>query len=290
MSKTDTQLTQIAETLIARIEQIGELPWKRPWNPSINLQDKNAFTGRRYSGINSFVFEYSRLAKGYESNLWGTFATLKANGVSVKKGETATTGVIYRPVYEKDENGEKVYSRAFFGAMAFFNLCQTDAVITKMPDPEPIESDLDLKFYSSMSKIPTLTHGSSSAFYSPSRDLVSMPLLEAFHSHEEYVTTLAHELVHSTGHKARLGRFDKYSEDFDFQHREEYGFEELVAAIGEHLICRTLCVKFDPDNNAAYLKSWLKALKNDPKMIVRAASYAQKAHDYILPYAVNKEA
>jgi antirestriction protein ArdC len=35
-------------------------------------------------------------------------------------------------------------------------------------------------------------------------------------------------------------------------------------------------------NSASYLQSWLRALKADSRMIVGAASSAQKAADYIL--------
>ena len=35
-------------------------------------------------------------------------------------------------------------------------------------------------------------------------------------------------------------------------------------------------------NKAAYIQSWLKALKDDKRLVVKAASQAQKAVDYIL--------
>jgi antirestriction protein ArdC len=36
------------------------------------------------------------------------------------------------------------------------------------------------------------------------------------------------------------------------------------------------------ENSAAYIRGWLKALKNDKTMCVMAAAQAQKAADYIL--------
>lgn len=42
-------------------------------------------------------------------------------------------------------------------------------------------------------------------------------------------------------------------------------------------------------NNVAYLQSWIKALKNDHKLIVSAASKAQKAVDFILGVKENAE-
>jgi antirestriction protein ArdC len=41
------------------------------------------------------------------------------------------------------------------------------------------------------------------------------------------------------------------------------------------------------NNSAAYIQGWLKALKDDKKLVIMAAAQAQKAADYIL--MVNKE-
>jgi antirestriction protein ArdC len=36
------------------------------------------------------------------------------------------------------------------------------------------------------------------------------------------------------------------------------------------------------ENSAAYIQGWLKALKNDKTLIIKAATQAQRAADYIL--------
>lgn len=36
------------------------------------------------------------------------------------------------------------------------------------------------------------------------------------------------------------------------------------------------------ENNASYIKSWIKTFKNDSKVLIMAAAQAQKAVDYIL--------
>ncbi len=43
------------------------------------------------------------------------------------------------------------------------------------------------------------------------------------------------------------------------------------------------------DNSAAYVASWLKALKNDPKLVVLAGAQAQKAVDHVLGRAFEVE-
>lgn len=41
------------------------------------------------------------------------------------------------------------------------------------------------------------------------------------------------------------------------------------------------------DNSAAYIQSWLSKLKNNNKLVVMAASHAQRAVDYILEHQRN---
>jgi antirestriction protein ArdC len=64
---------------------------------------------------------------------------------------------------------------------------------------------------------------------------------------------------------------------------DDYSKEELVAEMGAAMLCggdgiesRTL------DNSASYLQSWINRLRFDSRLIVSAASQAQKAADYIL--------
>jgi antirestriction protein ArdC len=108
-----------------------------------------------------------------------------------------------------------------------------------------------------------------------------MPARSAFHSAEEYYSTFFHELTHSTGHPSRVGR------EGIMNHNpfgsEDYSKEELVAEMGAAMLCgvagiasRTL------DNSASYLQSWISRLRSDSRLIVSAASQAQKAADYIL--------
>ena len=42
------------------------------------------------------------------------------------------------------------------------------------------------------------------------------------------------------------------------------------------------------DNSVSYIQSWLRKLKDDKTLIVKAASQAQKAVDYILGVSYNK--
>jgi antirestriction protein ArdC len=105
-------------------------------------------------------------------------------------------------------------------------------------------------------------------------------------SDEAYYETLLHELVHSTGHKSRLDR-----ELENGKGKTAYATEELVAEMGAAFLCAEAEIfQQQLDNSAAYIAGWLKALKDDVQMVVRAAGKAQKATDYILHVAASMSA
>ena len=107
-----------------------------------------------------------------------------------------------------------------------------------------------------------------------------MPLPEQFQNNAEYYSTLFHELTHSTGHAKRLARITATAA----YGSEEYSAEELVAEIGSASIMATLGIenKLTFRNSAAYIQNWLKALRNDKRLIVTAAAKAEKAIKMIL--------
>src|SRR3546814_10956107 len=69
----------------------------------------------------------------------------------------------------------------------------------------------------------------SDAYFRPDEDRVYMPDREAFDSDEDFISTLGHEIVHSTGSAQRLAR--QTTREF-FKDRTIRAPEELVAEIG----------------------------------------------------------
>ena len=104
-----------------------------------------------------------------------------------------------------------------------------------------------------------------------------MPPPQAFRDAQSYTATKAHELVHWSGHPARLAReFGKRFGD------RAYAFEELVAELGAAFVCADLGIAPEPkEDHAGYLAHWLKVLKADKRAIFTAASHAQKAADFL---------
>jgi antirestriction protein ArdC len=120
-----------------------------------------------------------------------------------------------------------------------------------------------------------LVHGGDRACYSPIADRLAMPWARDFRSENDYRATLYHELVHWTGHKSRNDR-----PIANFFGTADYAREELVAEMGGAFLCAEFGLEYQTQH-ASYLTSWLKVLKEDKRAILKAASQAQKAIDFM---------
>jgi antirestriction protein ArdC len=121
-------------------------------------------------------------------------------------------------------------------------------------------------------------HGGNQAYYSVTSDFVQMPLFETFMGAESYYATLAHELTHWTRHPSRLDRSFGRKRFGD----EGYAMEELVAELGAAFLSADLDLTPEPRaDHAAYIGHWLAVLKKDSRAIFTAASYAQRAADFL---------
>ena len=90
--------------------------------------------------------------------------------------------------------------------------------------------------------------------------------------------TFLHELGHATGHPSRLNR--DFSGSFG---SKKYAFEELVAEINAAFCCASLGIT-PTVRHADYIGSWLEVLREDNRAIVRAASQASRAADWLLGF------
>jgi antirestriction protein ArdC len=114
--------------------------------------------------------------------------------------------------------------------------------------------------------------------YYPGTDKIKMPPMSWFDSSEAYYRALYHEMTHSTLHEHRLNRQEGKEGKFG---DEKYAMEELIAELGSAFLSN---IAGFPDlrNSAAYISGWASALKENQKMIILAASRAEKAAEYIL--------
>ncbi|WP_368124236.1 zincin-like metallopeptidase domain-containing protein, partial [Bacteroides thetaiotaomicron] len=89
--------------------------------------------------------------------------------------------------------------------------------------------------------------------------------------------TELHEMGHSTGVKNRLNRKGFYEND-----KFNYGREELVAELISALSGVYLGISVTVrEENAAYLKSWCKAIKEEPKFLFTVLADAIKGSKFI---------
>ena len=166
-----------------------------------------------------------------------------------------------------------------------FNLDQT-ADIERPADDVPAAKNDPLeeaqRIVAAMPRRPEIRHGASfNPCYNAALDVVEMPNLGQFENAAAYFSVLHHELVHSTGATGRLNRFAMRAGE---SREERYGFEELVAELGAAFLSATCGLDNSArlDDASAYLAGWLKALREEKKLLLQAAGAAQKAADFIL--------
>ena len=270
----------ITNRIIKQLEQ-GAAPWRKPWSAKLPV---NLLSQKAYRGLNVLTLA----SQGYPSRFWLTFNQANRLGGKIRKGEHSSP-VIYWNIGEEREytarDGATHVSKPFLLRYSnVFNLSQTEGInlpasaLHETRTNNPIE-DCE-QIVAGMPNKPVFEQ-SDKAWYAPSRDVVGMPSIGLFRSSEEYYSTFFHELTHSTGHKSRLHR-DGFESLQSFG-SESYSKEELVAEMGAAMLCGVAGIENRTlDNSAAYLKTWIERLKSDSRLIVIAASAAQKAADFIL--------
>lgn len=270
---------KITSLIIKELEN-GNIPWRKPWQGT-GLA-KNLLTKRVYTGINQLLL--SSLPYPFPQFL--TWQQVHSVGGTVSKGEKGHLVVFTKKlVLPNDKDPLKTVNKTILRYFTVFNVSQC----ANIPDhllPRVLHSELEpitvCEFIvEGMPDAPEIRHGDARAYYVACEDYINMPLMALFASAEAYYSTLFHELVHSTGHEERLAR-PELMEDSGME-SESYSFEELVAEIGaSYLNAHSGISAGTVSNSAAYIKGWLKRLRNDKSFVIKAASKAQQAVDYIL--------
>jgi antirestriction protein ArdC len=298
MSNLSSDIQAVVDTLVARMES-GDLPWHKPWANMGGILPLNANTNREYTGVfNPLILMMASASHG-DDNRWSGFSQWGKSGNPVKKGEKGTSiyfpnfacsvcGVEAPPWLKVCKNkhpltGRDARSVRGFQSCVVFNNQQT---VKPLPSVEITGVDPSVGYAHAAEAVKAcganLTHGGNRAFYSPGEDSITLPPAGAFKDLSGYWATSLHEHIHWTGHKSRLNREGITMGGFFGSDR--YAFEELVAEMGAAFLCMKLGVKHDSlmDNHAAYLQSWVKGLKDDPKALMKAASLAAKGMNFIL--------
>ncbi|EOS46877.1 zincin-like metallopeptidase domain-containing protein [Lachnospiraceae bacterium JLR.KK009] len=283
MSKSVYEM--VTDRIIEQLEN-GVIPWQKPWT-GIRSGAYNRISKKSYSLLNQMLLKHD--------GEYATFKQWQDLGGHVRKGEKSEIVVFWKiqPIEEVKEDGTKeVKHIPLLRYFNVFHISQVDGVepLPKdgLKDIEPIEkAENILHDYWSREDITVEHMASDRAYYSPSRDLVHLPLFEQFKNANEYYSTAFHESVHSTMKESRCNRAEEREGKLVAFGSNEYSKEELVAEIGSANLMNIIGIESQKSfrNNAAYIQNWLSVLKNDVKFIVSASSKAEKAVKYILKQA-----
>ena len=266
---------EITNRIISEMES-GLIPWQKPWVASGGCV--SYATGKPYSLLNQML-----LGRPGE---YATFKQIQQAGGYVKKGQKASMVVFWKWLEQEDEETGEVKQIPFLRYYNVFHIDQCEGLKAKHSKPLPQSAEADQKAeaiicgYLKSSGVKLHHQQGDRAFYRPSDDTITLPLLAQFHETSEYYSTAFHELIHSTGHMSRLNRLEKTA----FFGSEAYSKEELIAEIGATALVNVAGLE-TPDsfkNNASYIQNWLTVLRNDKRFIVSASGKAEKAVKLIL--------
>ena len=298
----------LAEKILESLKN-GVAPWHKPW-ASLGVP-QNGASGREYRGLNPFILGVVGEMRGYTDPRWMTIKQINEAGGTIKKGEPSTAVYFWKFLDpkdkkdakekgketgkpeagegpEKDEQDEKAKSDRKIPLIRIYrvwNVEQAEGLDLKpLPqarDNKPIPAaQAMVEGYLQRNAGLTVAHGGNSAYYAPRRDHIQLPPMSAFESPESYYGTLFHEAGHSTGHPDRLNRMDLETQIPPFG-SQDYSKEELVAEMASALLRGHVGMTEDIPSTAAYCDGWLKRLGSEPKLLLSAASQAQKAVDMI---------
>lgn len=286
MSKVDVY-AQVTDRVLEMMETHGA-NWINPFSRKGQLSiPHNVSSKKAYRGINTLLLGWS----AHASPVWGTYKQWNEKGCNVRKGEKSTTIVFWQFIEKEDEQGKK-QRIPFLKYYNVFNADQVDGyepeAVEEVSEEERIAAAEDF-----FRRIPAKVTFSKAgkAYYSPATDKVHCPELSVFEATptssatECYYSTLAHELVHWTGHESRLKR-----DQLNSFGTEDYAREELVAELGAAFVCATLGISASPRaDHVHYLNGWMKKLADHKREFVSAAAAATKAVDFLIAFTEEEQ-
>jgi len=276
MAKFEDIFQEVTDRIIEGLESGDD--WRKPWKSLFDGSvPHNASTGRPYSGLNFLNLSWA--SRKWGNSGWLTYNQATALGGKVPGKKDPNGGCEY--VWFKAQNvyQDKATKEDKVG---FINKCFPVWNVAQIEGLEGIKNYTPPAAGTGAVNVlaesldVNLQYGGDTACFIPSVDQIRMPSVDAFESLEAHDATLLHELVHWTGHKDRLER--KIQNSYG---SEGYAFEELVAELGAAMGGALLGIPYEGLQHEQYIAGWLKALKSDPKHIVKASAQASKAVNYL---------
>ena len=299
-----------ADLLVEKFAYIDENSWTKPWITPSNFPAQN-INGNIYNGSNQFFLSLVSNVKGYEFPLFATFQQMtELMGLKVNKGAHGWPVIFYNPyIIERDsgktallsvkeyfklpkEEADKYKLKYTAKVYTVFNIIESSNFKEIYPERYSKLKSLAERSYAeketSIEKVDLMLQNqswlcpitsdkiSSDAYYSINEDKIVVPKKEQYKDEEQFYSTLFHEMSHSTGSKDRLNR------DLEVTDIKKYAMEELIAELSSATMMTItgVAATIKPEN-LQYLKYWIEAMKEDPKIILSTTAKAAAASNMI---------
>lgn len=299
--KAEIVKQQLAERFIHCLDDKKE-EWSKNWK--IGSGACNGISNRKYSGLNRFLLTFYSQEEKYEGNRFYTFNQIKEKGYHLENAKGKGIPVIY-PMFNYFKDGATDYSeRKLVGVSKKSEIIRSgeatesnfkwayasvkyvfseDLVkeIEKDPQQHIYSNDEKFEFLKGFMKETGVELYQSKinvrCYYDINKHRIVLPPDNHFFNKEALLSTLAHEIAHSTSkglEREVTGEFGS----------EEYAKEELRAEIASAYICAELGIdtSMNENNNVAYIQSWSTAIKDNYKYLEDAVKDADKICNYVI--------
>lgn len=291
--KSSNVYARVTDEIVRAIEA-GAREYKMPWHQGAGAGlPRNALTGNLYRGTNTIALWASSQTRGYRLPYWATFLQWEKLGAKIRRGEKASVIVFYKHegLSADGEDGEDAANVRSVAKCSFvFNADQVDGWSCPAPITEDKTERLNTVDCFIENVGADIRYGGEVAGYNLALDQIRMPERCQFvgtntsTATESFYSVILHELVHWSGHPARLNR--------DLSGRfgtSAYAMEELVAELGAAFQCADFGISLSPRrDHAAYVSSWLQVLREQRAAIFTAASTATAACRFLGELATMK--
>ncbi len=297
----DEHREKLAEMFVNLLEEDG-LKWKSGLKNFRALGHHNGVTKSNYKGLNVFTLWITSVMKGYDDTRWVTMNQImdKQNKYHpnekwhLKKGTKATYVEYWYPYdlenkkalgwdeYKKElTNGRK---QEDFTLRTKYTGVFNASCVEGMPQLKKLEAgeqnvaEIISKLSENMN-VPITFDSTRTPCYVPSADKIYIPHKESYEAEYEFNSTALHELAHATGHSSRLDR--NIENSFS---TKDYAYEELVAEMSACFMSIDIEQEQTVEhinNHKAYVGSWVKKIKDEPEVLVKAVKDAQNCAKYM---------
>ena len=309
--KTLEHLTKAYTAILVKKIESFEGNYKKAWIELDGFKPRN-IRGTYYNNWNVLFLTVAAEDAGYKLPIYMTFKQATDEKITILKGSKSHP-VVYWEIYLKHTETKKTvklkdwqkfpkeeqsqYKKSF--VLKYYNVFNIDQTNFKEIYPDKYEkyisdsenmlpkikeenkfycAELDELILNQTWDCPIHIKPSNQAYYAFLNDYIVCPDKEQFEAQEFFYSTLLHEMAHSTGHQSRLDRkMFSYQQD-----KKAYATEELIAELTAAISGHILNMRAYPsDNNAAYLQSWLKALREEPQFLFKVLGSVVKAVESI---------